>query len=191
MKTETVKRDHNDRKRGLKKTPSKLVKRRFKISRVAIVTKGRRRVRSLEAAHLPARAVTTYGASLGLAFSEPGEAVRAVKNGFPVNSFAKLQKSLDVPAQVLSGVTHIAPRTLARRKKEGKLQSDESERVLRIGSLVDRAAAVLGGIGQARQWLKSPNKALGEKTPLDHADTEPGAREVENLLGRIEYGVFS
>jgi uncharacterized protein (DUF2384 family) len=27
--------------------------------------------------------------------------------------------------------------------------------------------------------------------PLDYAETEIGAREVEDLLGRIEYGVYS
>jgi putative toxin-antitoxin system antitoxin component (TIGR02293 family) len=40
-------------------------------------------------------------------------------------------------------------------------------------------------------WLKSPQKALGGKTPLEYSDTEPGAREVEDLLGRLEHGVFS
>ena len=44
---------------------------------------------------------------------------------------------------------------------------------------------------RARAWFKEPKKALGMKTPLQYADTEPGAREVENLLGRLEYGVFS
>jgi len=42
-----------------------------------------------------------------------------------------------------------------------------------------------------RQWLKMPAKALGGKTPLEYADTEPGTQEVEDLLVRIEYGVFS
>jgi len=43
----------------------------------------------------------------------------------------------------------------------------------------------------ARQWFKMPAKALGGKTPLQYADTEPGVQEVEDLLGRIVYGVFS
>ena len=43
----------------------------------------------------------------------------------------------------------------------------------------------------AAEWLKTPNLSLGDKTPLEYADTEVGAREVENLLGRIDYGVYS
>ena len=61
----------------------------------------------------------------------------------------------------------------------------------RISNLYDRAIEVLGDQERAEAWLKKPNKALGMKTPLQYADTESGAREVENLLGRLEYGVFS
>ncbi len=43
----------------------------------------------------------------------------------------------------------------------------------------------------AREWFRSPQPALGGSTPLAFADVEPGAREVERLLGRIEQGVFS
>ena len=61
----------------------------------------------------------------------------------------------------------------------------------RISNLYDRALEVLGDQERAEAWLKEPKKALGMKTPFQYADTEPGAREVENLLGRLEYGVFS
>ena len=86
---------------------------------------------------------------------------------------------------------NIATRTLSRRKTEGRFQTDESERLFRIAALYDRAVEVLGGRDRASAWFKGPKKALGGKTPLQYADTEPGAREVENLLGRLEYGVFS
>jgi putative toxin-antitoxin system antitoxin component (TIGR02293 family) len=54
-----------------------------------------------------------------------------------------------------------------------------------------KAVKVFGGIEEARQWLNSPQFGLGGAVPLDYAETEIGAREVENLLGRIEYGVYS
>ena len=43
----------------------------------------------------------------------------------------------------------------------------------------------------ARKWLKEPSWALGDVTPLQYADTELGAQGVEDLLGRIEHGVFT
>jgi putative toxin-antitoxin system antitoxin component (TIGR02293 family) len=43
----------------------------------------------------------------------------------------------------------------------------------------------------AREWLRKPAPALDGETPLDHADTEAGAREVEVLIGRLEHGVYT
>jgi uncharacterized protein (DUF2384 family) len=39
--------------------------------------------------------------------------------------------------------------------------------------------------------LIAPRKAFGNQSPLDYSRTELGAREVENLIGRLEHGVFS
>jgi putative toxin-antitoxin system antitoxin component (TIGR02293 family) len=48
-----------------------------------------------------------------------------------------------------------------------------------------------GDVAAAREWLNSPAKAFAGRTPLQAAETEVGAREVENLIRRLEYGVFS
>lgn len=117
--------------------------------------------------------------------------IKMVKEGIVFSSFEKLCRAIGVSSETLSEVINIASRTLARRRKEGRLHQDESERLLRIELLFNQAMEVLGGIEQARQWVMTPNLALSGKTPLQYADTEPGAREVENVLGRIEYGVFS
>lgn len=133
------------------------------------------------------------GRHMGLKLSNPGDAVKAVRSGLPVACVERLGESLGVKLNVVGRVTNIAERTLLRRKQEnaGRLKTDESERVLRIGLLLDRAVEVLGGLEEARAWLNAPSRALGNSTPLDYANTEPGAREVEALLGRIEHGVFS
>ena len=43
----------------------------------------------------------------------------------------------------------------------------------------------------AKKWLKEEAYGLGDVSPLEYAVTEIGAREVEDLLGRVEHGVFS
>lgn len=108
-----------------------------------------------------------------------------------MTAFDHLQDAMAVPAKTLASAANIAVRTLNRRRQQGRLQTDESERLFRIAALYDRAIEVLGDQERARAWFKEPKKTLGMKTPLQYADTEPGAREVENLLGRLEYGVFS
>ena len=70
-------------------------------------------------------------------------------------------------------------------------KSDESEKVISIARLQRRAIEVLGDQEAAQIWLKSPIKGLGNKIPLECARTESGKKEVEDLLNRIEAGVFS
>jgi len=134
---------------------------------------------------------TTYKASAGWRFKDGPEKIAALKEGLPIETFDALKNAMGISEQALASVTRIAVRTLTRRKKEGRLRPEESERLLRIGLLFDRAIEVLGGREGAQQWFTTPIIALGRVTPLDYADTEPGAREVENVLGRIEWGVFS
>ena len=50
---------------------------------------------------------------------------------------------------------------------------------------------VMESVENGRRWLNSPQVGLGGATPLEYAETEVGAREVEDLLGRIEHGVYS
>jgi putative toxin-antitoxin system antitoxin component (TIGR02293 family) len=128
---------------------------------------------------------------LNLIKTEKNVLIQNIKKGLPISAFEKIQKELDVSADTLASTVNIANRTLARRKKEGRFQPDESERVLRIASLFDRALQVLHDHNRVQLWFKSPQKGLGGKTPLEYADTEPGARELEDLLGRLEHGVFS
>lgn len=121
--------------------------------------------------------------------ADPAEAIHQIRSGLPAETFDWLKDELQLTASELSEVVHIPRRTVSRRKKEGHLKIDESERVLRFVRIYRRAADVLGSAEEARAWLKEPNYALGEESPLRFADTEPGARRVERLLGQIEYGI--
>jgi putative toxin-antitoxin system antitoxin component (TIGR02293 family) len=53
------------------------------------------------------------------------------------------------------------------------------------------AVEMLGDEEKAVEWLRTPNRALGGDRPLDQIDTDLGARAVEDILGRIAYGVYS
>ena len=127
---------------------------------------------------------------LGLS-SRSGDLIDAVKVGLPIRVFRALAEALSVSEVTLASVTGISGTTLTRRKRSGHLTPDESEHVLRIATLLNQARQVFEDAGDAAEWLKTPNLSLGHKAPLEYADTEIGAREVENLLGRIDYGVYS
>jgi putative toxin-antitoxin system antitoxin component (TIGR02293 family) len=123
-------------------------------------------------------------------FRDTAKAISQIKSGIPVKVFFALKGQLNISAEELAHIVGIAPRTLLRRKQVGRLQKEESERVVRLQRLFDKALDVFEDRAAAQSWFNSPQLALGRKTPLDYADTELGAREVENLLSRIEHGVF-
>ena len=58
-------------------------------------------------------------------------------------------------------------------------------------SIEARAEDVLESREKALRWLDSPNRALGGRRLLDLLDTGLGAKQVEEILGRIESGVYS
>ncbi|MBW6455667.1 MAG: DUF2384 domain-containing protein [Trueperaceae bacterium] len=127
---------------------------------------------------------------LGLA-PDPTVLIAAVKAGLEVRVFVDLARRLGVSEARLAEVAGIAPTTLTRRKRAGALAPDEGEHVLRIAALLERAVRVFEDEADAADWLRTRNLALGGVTPLALADTELGAREVDDLLGRLEHGVYS
>ncbi len=58
-------------------------------------------------------------------------------------------------------------------------------------NITELAEEVLEGKEEGNRWLHRPQSGLGERTPLELMKNEVGAREVEELLYRIEYGIYS
>lgn len=116
-------------------------------------------------------------------------AASKISEGLGSGILATIQSRLHLSNQQLSDLILVSTRTLDRRKKEKKLPPDESERSYRIARLTERAYQVFGESEKVASWFSEPNFALGNKTPLELAKTEPGALLIEQLLGRIEHGI--
>ena len=121
----------------------------------------------------------------------PHELIRRIQKGLRFSELQALQDKIDMPLEQLAGKLSISRSTLQRRKTAGRLSSDESGKVMRFSQLLEHATKVFGNVDRARGWLKHPQRGLGGAVPLDYAETEIGAREVDRLLGRIDYGVYS
>lgn len=117
--------------------------------------------------------------------------IERVRDGLPFAEFHAMREMLGVTEERMGALLGMSRATLHRRKKSGVLDRGESDRLVRYARLMAHAAAALGGGAGARSWLVAPAIAFQGECPLDYADTEIGAREVEALLGRLEHGVFS
>ena len=121
----------------------------------------------------------------------PSELIRKIQKGLRFSELETLQNSIELPFEQLAAKLAISRSTLQRRKAAGRLSPDESDKVMRLSRLLEHATNVFGDIQRARAWLKFPQRGLGGAIPLDYAETEVGAREVDDLLGRIEYSVYT
>jgi putative toxin-antitoxin system antitoxin component (TIGR02293 family) len=129
--------------------------------------------------------------TLGRTLSSDRDMRDAIREGFPPAVVEELMRASGLTLKELAGALDLSPRSLQRRRRTGRLARYESDRLYRLARIVAIANESLGGHERALNWLKRPNRALGGIAPVAAIDTELGARQVENLLGRIAYGGIS
>jgi putative toxin-antitoxin system antitoxin component (TIGR02293 family) len=119
---------------------------------------------------------------LGFHLSDPAEIIRRVEEGFSFQALERFQKNTRIPTDDLAEVVAIKPRTLHRRRKEGRLEPDESDRLLRVARVFAKALGLFEGDAEA---------ALGGERPIAFARTDLGTQEVEAFIDRLEHGVLT
>lgn len=86
----------------------------------------------------------------------------------------------------------VPKRTLARRKAANEpLTIEETDKALRLERIAVQAERVFGEPEKAQRWLRKPKRELRGETPLAYLASEAGARVVEEMLFRIEHGIFA
>lgn len=116
---------------------------------------------------------------------------RAILKGARFEEIETLRRRLDLSTADMADLVLISQRTLSRRRKEGRLEPDESDRVLRVRRLLEQASELFDRDElKARRWFRTEFEDLGGESPLSLARTDAGAREVERFIGRLEHGVF-
>lgn len=130
-------------------------------------------------------------AVLGRRLERDSDLQTAIREGFPQGVIDEIMDAADLSIKELATCLDLAPRSLQRRRRVGRLKQYESDRIYRLARIVALAKSSLGGRDTAIRWLKRANRALGGQAPLAIIDTELGARIVENILGRIAFGGVS
>jgi len=119
----------------------------------------------------------------------------AVETGLHIAAVDYLVEMI-APGDSLFIYSIVPSATLARRRQQAKknpeqavLSTEESATVVRLARLFDRARSVWKSEDGARRFLNTPHMLLDGRTPMDVAlKTDEGARVVEEVLGKLEYG---
>jgi putative toxin-antitoxin system antitoxin component (TIGR02293 family) len=129
------------------------------------------------------------GGVLNFEMLSVGELAELVSEGLPKVSLRNTVRRLfDSPAEANELMHRIVPEATYKRRRT-RLTSAESERTERLARVIASAEVVWDDRDAAKRWLLTPHPELNGKRPLDASLSELGARQVEDLLDRIYYGI--
>lgn len=117
--------------------------------------------------------------------------IGTVRKGLSIGVFKSVATNLEMSDRDLARTLNIPNRTFDRRLAQGILSPEESDRLARVAKIFNEAREVFGNPEKARGWMSTALAVFEGETPLQRADTSLGATQVEDVLGRIDQGVYS
>lgn len=88
-------------------------------------------------------------------------------------------------------VLNISVKTMERKSSSDRLDKRTSSHIIEIAKVVEHAFNVFGSGDKVQLWLNSANRALNNNKPIDLFYIATGLAMVNDVLGRIEHGVYS
>ncbi|MCY7360452.1 MAG: MbcA/ParS/Xre antitoxin family protein [Ignavibacteria bacterium] len=119
------------------------------------------------------------------------EHIKKSRLGIAFNEFIRIVKESPFSINEWAEYIHLSERSMLRYKTDKKKFSPiNSEKIIKLEQLIIKANDVFGDAEKAKRWFHSPNRVLGS-APVDLLDTSFGIDKVTQVLGRIEYGIYS
>jgi putative toxin-antitoxin system antitoxin component (TIGR02293 family) len=125
---------------------------------------------------------------LGVDVRSEADLLAVVEHRLPLDALSALVEEGLSPEETARLI--IPRRTLSHRKaRKQPLSQAESERAVRVASIIALAEDIFADRDKAGAWLRRPTTVFGGKRPIDLLATEIGAQMVEQLLYRIAHGI--
>jgi putative toxin-antitoxin system antitoxin component (TIGR02293 family) len=123
----------------------------------------------------------------------PFDFIKLTRKGITASLLKKLINRVHINQEDFANYSGIKNRTLSRRFEETgeKLTPEETEKAIRLARIFFESVDVFGDEEKASTWLKRSNRALNDEVPLSLLDSDIGAEQVMDVLGRIREGVYS
>ena len=126
-------------------------------------------------------------AALGEEIASEADLARVVARRIPLRALAHLTRGGFSEQEVAEYV--IPPRTRRHRKmRREPLTVEESDRLVRLARMQSMAEDVFENAEKANRWLREPLGILDGRSPLEVARTDSGARLIEQILAKIDWG---
>jgi putative toxin-antitoxin system antitoxin component (TIGR02293 family) len=126
--------------------------------------------------------------TLGTEVASTADLARIVSHRIPLRALAHVQRlGLFSDGEIQRFIIPARTRRHREEKKE-RLTVEESDRLVRMARVQALAEDVFGDPSRANRWLRESLGELSGTAPLDWARTEAGARVVEEILAKIDWG---
>lgn len=126
--------------------------------------------------------------TLGMEVASAADLARAVGVRIPLKALTHVERNgLFSNAEIQHFIIPARTRRHRQARRE-RLTVEESDRLVRLTRVQSLAEDVLGDAQKANTWLREDLSELSGRAPLEVAQTEAGARVVEGILARIDWG---
>lgn len=121
----------------------------------------------------------------------PLEKMEVSRGGITKAALEQLKQKTGLDYDKLAKILAVARATLINKKGKERFSPELSERILGLADIYSYGYKVFESEERFNQWIFRPNRALGSTSPYELMDNQYGREEVRNLIGRIDYGVYS
>ena len=119
------------------------------------------------------------------------EKMDMVRDGLSKKDLESLKSKTNLDYDKLSTILSTTRATLINKKGTAHFSPSLGEKIVSIADLYSYGYEVFEDETNFNEWVFRPNQALGGKLPFELLDNQFGREEVKNVIGRIEYGVYS
>ncbi len=107
------------------------------------------------------------------------------------DSIKEIAKRFDLDKTEIKQLFGISESTQFRYEKQNPvLKIAVADRLERFNRIIKQGLELFEDEGETKRWLSTPKTALSGETPLQALTTDAGAKRVEEILYRAEYGMF-
>lgn len=127
----------------------------------------------------------------GIKVKSSRDYIELSRKGLTMKQLREILKFTNLSLKELSSILSISERQLTRYKDDKILRIDISAQLIQIAELYEFGYEVFENEEKFQKWMKSKIRALGYQKPINLLDTPFGISEVQNIIGRLEHGVYS
>ncbi|MEM1319583.1 MAG: antitoxin Xre/MbcA/ParS toxin-binding domain-containing protein [Bacteroidota bacterium] len=127
----------------------------------------------------------------GIKVESARDYIELSRKGLTMNQLRNILQFTSITLKDIASILSISERQLSRYEDSKILRTDISAQLIQITELYQFGYDVFEGRENFQGWMKTAIRALDYQRPIELLDTPFGIQDVKNVIGRLEYGVYS